>query len=218
MDPSALPRALVSHLAGLVASWRHAPALHPRGTVHACTLTVLGGPSAPQGAAGTPGWGARLLDRPARHEGVVRLSRSAGLPRPLPDVDGMAVRLPGAGLDGQDLDLLLVSAWRFVFVPTGLSRTWSCILPFRTGTGRLVLLGARPRRDGFELFTAAPLGRWRRWAHLAVGERVGERLATAPTVGADDLRHVQAFRRLRAQAYVASQAAWGGSRRRLTAG
>lgn len=211
MDPFALPRALLSSAFGRVASLRHAPALHPRGTVHSCTLTVLGGAGGGQAPGRTSPWGSRLLDRPADHQGVVRLSRSAGLPRPLPDVDGMAVRLPGAGLDGHDLDLLLVSAWRFVFVPAPLARTWSCILPFRTGTGRLVMLGARPRSGGFELLTAAPLGPWTSWAHLEVGEEVGERLVTAPTVGARDLRHVRAFRRLRAQSYRASQGAWAAA-------
>src|SRR4051794_39078712 len=64
--------------------------LHPRGTTLSGVLTVTGGDT-----------GAELLDRPGRHDVLVRLSRSAGLPAPLPDVHGVAVRVldcygPGA--------------------------------------------------------------------------------------------------------------------------
>jgi len=38
------------------------------------------------------GWGVPWLDEPGRHDGVVRLSRSVGLPAGWPDVLGLAVR------------------------------------------------------------------------------------------------------------------------------
>lgn len=201
MDLLAPPRALFAAGFGLVALVRRAPALHPRGTLHTCVLRVDPG----RRGRARP-WGTRLLDRPARHRGVVRVSRSVGFPRPLPDVDGIAVRLPGLGVGGAPLDLLLVSAWRFVFAPSLVARRWSCILPYRTGTGRVVLLGGRPRAGGFELLTAAPFGRWRHWAELDVGKELPGGLRTVPTVGAADLQPVRTFRRLRAWAYRASQA------------
>ena len=154
------------------------------------------------------GTGAEVLDAPARHQGVVRLSRGAGLPAPLPDVEGLALRLPGLGVDGAPLDLLVNSAWRYAFAPSVVSPTWSAILPHRTGTGRLVLLGARPQDDGFALLVAAPFGRWRRWGRLTLGAELdGESLRFAPTVGARDLQPVPLFRTLRALSYDASQAA-----------
>ena len=144
------------------------------------------------------------------HEGVVRLSRGVGLPQPLPDVDGLALRLPGEGVGGAPLDLLINSAWRYVFAPSVLAPVWSAVLPHRTGTGRRVLLGARPVEGGFRLLAAPLLGAWQPWARLELGEEVdGEQLRFAPTVGADDLQPVELFRSLRGWSYEASQAGPG---------
>src|SRR5687768_7464919 len=101
MDVLAPPAAMTALTANVVARLRRAPALHPRGTVQECTLSVDGSVRV----------GARLLDEPATHRGVVRLSRSAGFPPPLPDVGGLAVRLPGLGAGGGPLDLLMSTAW-----------------------------------------------------------------------------------------------------------
>jgi len=196
-DLLAVPRATVASALGVASALRGARVFHPRGATRRARLTVPGG----------GGWGARVLDEPAVHEGVVRLSRGAGLPAPLPDVDGLALRLPGLGVGGVPLDLLVNSAWRFAFAPSVLAGTWSSILPYRTAAGRLVLLGARPADGGFDLLLAAPLGAWQPWARLTLGEPVdGERLRFAPTVGADDLVPVALFRSLRAWSYDASQA------------
>lgn len=192
-----VPRAAVAALLGAGTALRGERLFHPRGTTSACRVVVAGG----------GGWGADLLDRPAEHDGVVRVSRGAGLPRPLPDVEGLALRLPGAGVAGQPLDLLVNSAWRYAFAPAALSRTWSTVLPYRTGTGRLVLIGARPRPGGFALLAAPPTGSWRAWGELELGERLdGERLRFDPTPGAGDLVPVPLFRALRARSYAASQA------------
>ena len=196
-DLLALPRATLATALGVATAVRGERVFHPRGSSCRARLTVRGG----------AGSGARVLDEPATHDGVVRLSRGAGLPAPLPDVDGLALRLPGLGVDGAPLDLLVNSAWRFAFAPSALAGTWSSILPYRTCTGRLVLLGARPDAGGFDLLLAAPLGAWQPWARLTLGEPVeGERLRFAPTVGADDLVPVALLRSLRAWSYDASQA------------
>jgi hypothetical protein len=195
-----VPRNAAATALGLATAARGSRVFHPRGVARSCRLTVTGG----------LGLGAEVLDRPAAHDGLVRLSRAAGLPRPLPDVDALALRLPGQGSGGEPLDLLISSAWRFVFAPTPLSATWSAVLPHRTASGRLVLLGARPDERGFVMLAAAPLGTWHRWGHLALGEALpeeeSERLRFAPTLGADDLRPVQLFRGLRARSYERSQA------------
>jgi hypothetical protein len=199
MDLLAVPREAAATFLGLATAARGARVFHPRGTACEARLIVTGG----------LGTGAQVLDQPASHDGVVRLSRAVGLPQPLPDVDGLALRLPGQGRDGAPLDLLVNSAWRYVFVPSVVAPAWSAILPHRTGTGRLVVLGARPADEGFAMLVATPLGGWRQWGRLTLGRTLpddeAERLRFRPTIGADDLRPVELFRTLRARAYVHSQ-------------
>ena len=198
MDLLSLPRAALATTLGAATALRGARVFHPHGRTHDAVLTVTGG----------LGTGAAVLDSPARHQGVVRLSRGAGLPAPLPDVEGLALRLPGQGVSGAPLDLLINSAWRYAFVPSVIAPTWSAILPHRTPSGRLVLLGARPEDGGFALLAAAPLGAWRQWGRLSLGAELdGEHLRFAPTIGAPDLQPVELFRTLRSRSYDASQTA-----------
>jgi hypothetical protein len=198
VDLLSLPRAALATTLGAATALRGARVFHPHGRSYDAVLTVTGG----------LGTGAAVLDRPARHQGVVRLSRGTGLPAPLPDVEGLALRLPGQGVGGAPLDLLINSAWRYAFVPSVIAPTWSAILPHRTSSGRLVLLGARPQDGGFALLAAAPLGAWRPWGRLSLGAELdGEHLRFAPTIGAPDLQPVELFRTLRARSYDASQAA-----------
>jgi hypothetical protein len=195
----ALDRA-VSRLVGALARRRGSAALHPDGVLRRCTLVVQDSPRAPRGF-----WGATLLDCPGTYTGVARLSRSAGLPVPLPDAVGLAVRLPGEGTDGAPLDLLMVTSWRHVPVLAPLSRTWSAQLPHRTGTGRHVVLGARPAPGGFSLLVANLAGRWYPWGRLVLGPPVHGSLRTDPTAGAPDLQHTRFLRGVRRSAYLASQ-------------
>ena len=196
---SDLTRQLVRPLAavfGRATALRGARVFHPRGQAYAARVVVSGG----------LGTGCRLLDEPAEHQGVVRLSRALGVRRPLPDAEGLALRLPGQGSGGAPLDLLVNTAWRFVFVPRVLAGTWSSLLPYDTGSGRRVLVGARPRATGFSLLVADLLGPWQEWGRLTLGEPFdGEGLRFAPTIGADDLVPVPLLRSLRGQAYDASQ-------------
>ena len=197
-DLLSVPRAAAATALGVSTAVRGARVFHPRGSTRHCRVLVPGGTS----------WGARVLDEVAVHDGVVRTSRGVGLPAPLPDVDGFALRLPGLGVGGAPLDILINSAWRFAFAPSVLSPTWSAVLPHRTGTDRLVLLGARPVEDGFALLAAPPLGGWQQWGSLTYGAPLdGEGLRFAPTLGADDLKPVELFRGLREWSYDASQAA-----------
>jgi hypothetical protein len=200
VDLLTLPRTAFATTLGVATALRGARVFHPYGTTHAATVTVSGDGS----------WGSELLDRTAVHTGLVRLSRGAGLPEPLPDVDGLALRLPDLGVSGEPLDLLVNSAWRYVFAPSLLTPTWSSVLPYRTGTGRQVLLGARPDRTGFTLLAAPLLGPWSAWGRLDLGAVMdGEDLCFVPTIGAPDLQPAALFRSLRAWSYEASQAGRG---------
>src|SRR5690349_21810855 len=96
---------------GALARWRRGKPMHPRGAVFDGRLE--------RGTGRTP-FGVPWLDEPAEEQVVVRLSRGTGLPPALPDLLGLAVRMP----DGP-VDLLLTSA----------------------ATGPLLRLLPRPRRD-----------------------------------------------------------------------
>lgn len=106
-----------------VAATRGGRAVYTGGEYFLATLHVLDHPM-----LGVP-----ALDGPDDHPALVRLSKAA-LPGALPDVLGLAVRLPGAGGAGGDLDLLLTSTvWpgllpfpRRGFAPA----TYSTVLPY----------------------------------------------------------------------------------------
>jgi len=181
---------------GAVAAARRGKAVHPHGVVHEAALVVEGGPGAPRGAP--------FLERRARHRGIVRFSRSVGLPRPLPDLLGMSIRLPGVHGEGGDQDFLLISSAdrplvHHLFLPANdvQQRPYSSSLPYRSGA-RLYLIGALPRPDSprpsgrdeldrlhkaaatgglsFD-FAVAPLGgRFAPVGRLEVGARLGPEL------------------------------------------
>ncbi|PWW24870.1 hypothetical protein JD79_04061 [Geodermatophilus normandii] len=205
MDLFALPRAVTASALALGTAVRGARVFHPRGQASSGTVATDGG----------GGWGARLLDEAGRHDVVVRVSRGVGLPEPLPDVVGLAVRLPGLGRGGGPLDLLVNTSGgppglRHLFLPAPLGRTYSSVLPYRTGSGRTVVLGARSDGDGWELLAAPLTGGWTRWGRLTLGaplsEAESEELRFLPTVGADDLQPVALFRAVRDLSYRESQA------------
>ncbi len=207
MDLLSLPRAVTASALALGTAVRGARVFHPRGDAFTATVEVDGG-----GA-----WGARVLDEAGRHDVVVRLSRGVGLPEPLPDIVGLAIRFDGRGRDGGPLDVLVNTAGgppvlRHVFLPAPLGRTFSSVLPYRTGSGRRLLIGARDEGTGrsWELLAASLTGTWTRWGRLALGAplpaEVSEELRFRPTLGAEDLQQVELFRALRDLSYRESQA------------
>ena len=145
-------------------------AIHARGRTLTGRLTVPGG-------AGT---GAALLDAPGSYDVLVRVSRSAGLPLPLPDVLGLAVRVLDAHGPGEHQDLLLDSTLpqpvlRRLPVPQRdhLGALHCSLLPYEVA-GRRLLLGARARHGSatlddlpdeleLDLLLATPHGAWRPW-------------------------------------------------------
>jgi hypothetical protein len=188
-------RTLGGALAG-VAWARRGKAVHPRGAVHRARLVVDDAPHAPPSS--------RLLATPTEHEALVRFSRSLGLPRPLPDLLGMSVRVLDAYGRGRHQDFLLVSSvdlpvLHHLFVPASdvQQRVYSSSLPYRCGDATF-LVGAlpdprspRPAGDdeldrlaraaatgelAFGLAVAPVGGRFRRVATIRVGERLPEAL------------------------------------------
>ena len=205
MDLLAIPRTVTASALALGTALRGARVFHPRGDAFTGTVETDGGGE----------FGARVLDEAGRHDVVVRLSRGVGLPSPLPDIVGLAIRFEGRGRGGGPLDVLVNTAGgppvlRHLFLPEPLGRTFSSVLPYRTGSGRLVLLGARKEGEGWNLLAASLAGSWTRWGRLTLGPAVpdveAEQLRFRPTVGADDLQPVELFRSVRDRSYRQSQA------------
>lgn len=170
-------------LAG-VARLRHGKPMHPRGAVFSAVLEREGR------RTGTP-WGVPWLDTAATGEAVVRLSRGAGLPAPLPDLLGLAVRLPSDA--GPPVDLLLSSTGRG---PVGRllpalrrdsAAVYSSIMGYRSDRGTIRIaalpeddavpsepgpLAREVARDGlsFTLAAAEGRGRWVPFGRLVLGD------------------------------------------------
>ncbi|MFB9709065.1 hypothetical protein ACWDTT_32950 [Streptosporangium sandarakinum] len=84
-------RAVLAAVFGTAARIRRGRPLHPVGLLFDAALHLHGAPSL---------WGAAFLDEAMELRGIARLSRSAGLPYPSPDVLGLAVRWPHPSPDG----------------------------------------------------------------------------------------------------------------------
>jgi hypothetical protein len=147
----------------VAAARQAAKPLHPHGE-------VAGGRLHRSGA--TPPLGVPILDAPGEIEVLVRASRAIGLPAGLPDVHGLALRVPAGAGHG---DLLFAStglgpAGRFVLTAsrTPYGRPMTTLLPYRTARGP-VLLAAVPRGPGeFDLLHARGTGPWRPLGRLVV--------------------------------------------------
>jgi hypothetical protein len=175
-----------------VAGVRRGKAVHPDGVVYEARLAVAGAPAAPRSA--------RLLTEPVEHPAVVRFSRSVGVPRPIPDLLGMSIRVLDAYGDGRHQDFMLVTSADYpvlhhIFLPATdvQQRPYSSSLPYRAGPD-LFLIGALPDRDSprpagddeferldaaastgrlaFQVAVASVGGRFEPVARLLVGDRL----------------------------------------------
>ncbi|MGN9783382.1 hypothetical protein ACTMTF_18250 [Nonomuraea sp. ZG12] len=200
--------------ARLVARLRHGRALHPRGLMVAATLRVTGGAAL----------GVLVLDTPGEHEVLARLSKGGSLPGSLPDVLGLAVRLPGP------LDLLLSTCGRVPWLlrpRTGFTAgPYSTLVPYDSGTGPVWFMAwpegmsvpANPRL----LAVALDRGPLQFHLHAVQKDRRAVRVATlrvrAPLPETDvafdpvlndhpSLRQPEWLRRLRRGAYLGSRQA-----------
>ncbi|MGY1841993.1 phosphodiesterase [Modestobacter sp. SYSU DS0875] len=160
---------------------RRAKPMHPHGVLFRARVERTG-PAAP--------WGVDWIDDPGEQEALVRLSRGAGLPRTLPDVLGLALRLPDGGPGGRPVDLLLSSTGRgrlTRLVPVlrrDAAATYGSIMAYRTPVGPVTLAAwARPatlpsdratlavRAPGtvFTLAAALDRGPWEPFARVVLG-------------------------------------------------
>lgn len=166
---------------------RRGKPIHPRGAVGAARLVRFGSRGAP--------WGVRWLDEPGVDVGIARFSRSLGLPGPLPDVLGLALRLQGRDAVH---DLLLATTGlrvglRHVLIPQrdALAASYGSLLPY-DAAGRRILLAvtpaaaSRPGRTSeqvadalaerpavFAVLVASMLGAWQQVGSLEIGRDVG---------------------------------------------
>lgn len=192
--------------------------IHPRGRTLAGGLAVTGG-------AGT---GAPLLDSPGSYDVLARFSRSAGLPEPLPDVLGLAVRVLDAHGPGAHQDLLLDSTRpepvlrRFPWIARDhLGCLYSSLLPYDVA-GEHLLIGARglpgqaaaplsqlPDAVGVELLVATPHGRWRPWGVLRTTAEApaGREIRFNPWTTGGGIRPAGPLQQWRRGAYDASHVA-----------
>jgi hypothetical protein len=187
----------VGAVLAILAAARRGKAVHPQGEVYAARLVVDGAPAAPAAAL--------LLATPGEHNALVRFSRSLGLPRPLPDLLGMSIRVFDAYGRGQHQDFLLVSSvdrpvLHHLFLPARdlQQRPYSSSLPYRAG-GERFIVGALPHPDSphpagetelDRVRTAAATGRLRFQLAVAAPMRrftpVAELRVEAPLPGAAD--------------------------------
>jgi hypothetical protein len=145
--------------------------LHPAGDVVTGRLVRTGGDQ-PAGVA----W----LDTAGADEVLVRFSRAVGLPQALPDIHGLAVRIP---VEDGFADLLLASTGlgrvtRFVLTAGSdvRRRPLTTLLPYRGPDGP-ILLAARAVHDpsslSFELLWSRGVGAWVPFAQLVVSDSAG---------------------------------------------
>ena len=138
----AAPGAVLGAVFGAAALVRRTKPLHPQGNVGEGTLTI----TAPQRELGVP-----LLAEAATHPCTVRWSRAIGLPTPLPDFEGLAIRL-----EDPQADLLFASTGtgavtRFVLLPrpSGTHGAQTTLLPVASAGGGSLMFRVTPAEGAF---------------------------------------------------------------------
>lgn len=138
--------------------------LHPRGRVLHATLRHR----APDPPTGVP-W----LDTAGEEPVLVRISRAVGLPRGLPDIHGVALRM---ALQQGPADLLFAStgagaATRYLLTPARRlgGRPLTTLLPYRTRRGPLLLRLRVTADDRMDLLVAGAVGGWSAAGELLLG-------------------------------------------------
>ncbi len=207
---------------GALARWRQGKPMHPRGVVLDAVVERSGGPA---------DWGVEWLAAEDSRPGWVRLSRGAGLPPRLPDLLGLAVRVPHPD---RPVDLLLSSAGRGPLTRRGTALRrdpatfYSSIMGYRSdagtlrlaatpepGTGRLpsdpeaLAAAVAEHRPAFTLAVARGAGDWQPFGRLRLLGPVAE---FDPDLRFDAVRNPPPglvpdgpMARFRAPAYAAAQ-------------
>jgi hypothetical protein len=125
-------------------SIRDAKPLHPDGTIRHATLEVTD----PAPALQVP-----LFTESTSLPCLVRISRAIGLPAPLPDIGGLALRLRPDAAGGGQGDLLFASTG------TGHLTRWLLLLRLDPGRSALTTLLPLSSASGPVLFSLSPVGR-----------------------------------------------------------
>lgn len=138
--------------------------LHPRGFVVHGILHRVGGQTLTR---------ADWLDHAGEDLVLVRQSRAMGAPPRVPDIHGLAIRVPTEG--GRHGDLLFASTGlgrltRFTLTAarSPYRRPMTTLLPYRTPVGAVLLSAVFHDESNVELGWATPSGRWRRFADLSL--------------------------------------------------
>jgi hypothetical protein len=142
--------ALISTLSAL----RGRRIFHPYGLAYTGTVTITHPPGRPTESV--------LLGSKHTYPAIIRFSRGSGLPQPLPDILGIAIRVLDIYGPGQHQDLLFAASgngWianRLLLFATGyFTRPFSSILTYHVGS-QLLLFGLLPpspppKRGGTDL-------------------------------------------------------------------
>ena len=149
---------------GMIAARPAAKPLHPRGSVVHGTLRRSGSEDRT---------GALWLDQSGGDQVLVRQSRAMGLPSPVPDIYGLAIRVPTDG--GRRGDLLFASTGlgrltRFTLIPatSPQRRPMTTLLPYRTPAGAVLLSAVFHAESKVELAWAIGAGAWNPFAELSL--------------------------------------------------
>ena len=217
---------LVAMPFGALAARRRGKPIHPRGGVFDAVLERHGMP------VGDHPWGVPWFDERATDRAVVRLSRGAGLPALLPDLLGLALRVPQPG--AEPIDVLLSTAGRgpltrqVPFLRRDAAAVYSSIMAYRSDAG-VVWIAALPEADGvpsepgpladevervglvFTMAASRGRGAWRPFGRLMLS---GPAAPLDPDVRFDAVLHPPPglvadgpMARFRAPAYAAARAA-----------
>jgi hypothetical protein len=159
----AAPGAVLGAVFGAAAVVRRTKPLHPQGNVGEGTVEI----TAPQPDLGVP-----LLAEPGTHRCTARWSRAIGLPSPMPDFEGLAIRL-----SEPTADLLFASTGtgavsRFVLLPraAGSHGPQTTLLPVASAGGTSLMFQVTPSADTapteqppsrFDLAVATSGSQWR---------------------------------------------------------
>jgi hypothetical protein len=177
--------------------------------------------------------GATIFQRGFEQPALVRLSRGTGLPGSMPDIHGIALRLPHAYGRDRHQDILCNSSidapvLHHLLLPSlgWFTQSYTSSLPYRAGEGPLLLVGFLPPDDpepgpsvddvaervrrepiAFGIAIASLGGRWRRIGTLTVQRRAPERdeLRFDPLTRGGGFRPAGMLQRLRRAAYRGSR-------------
>jgi hypothetical protein len=152
--------------------------------------------------------GVAWLDDVGEDEVLVRRSRAIGLPKRLPDIHGLAVRVHADEGDG---DILFATTGRgrisrFVLTASRhpRQRPLTTLLPYDSDSGALVLAALATGPDSYALSWARPFGEWRQFGVLLLSSRRQESDVSFDPVRHQiaGLRQFPSVRRLREPAYL----------------